>query len=193
MGLFDKLFKKQKAAPVREEIVPKVTQEKARREKTAPMSAPATSVRTKEATPENVPDGKATGEGADGMTLLDRYEKGLIDDTEFLKAFGNARVFYSTPFGDHKDGGSRLFILPARGETGYYPVFASEERLIEFYEEAGRLGYLIIESTFNAFLETVKKINDGESPVKMGAVIEPGYNGMTIEAAALDAVIGMTK
>ena len=38
----------------------------------------------------------------DGISLLDKHESGLLDDKSFLSSFGKVKVFYSTPFGDHK-------------------------------------------------------------------------------------------
>ena len=129
----------------------------------------------------------------DGVSLLDKYDEGLLDDKSFLNAFGKVNVFYSTPFGDHKDGGSRLFALQAKDGTGYLPVFTSTERTMEFYEKAGRLGFLIMEGSFSSFLESIKKMNSGNTPVKMGAIIDPGYYGLTFNANVLDVVIDMTK
>ena len=168
MGLFDKLFQgKPKELPsVRE------NEEKELRE---------------EKTTDSVP------ETASGISLLDKHEEGLLDDRSFLRSFSEVKVFYSTPFGDHKDGGSRLFILPAQDETAYLPVFSSAERAIEFYEKVGRRGYMIIEGTFRSFLETTKEVNRGAAPIKLGAVIDPDYYGVTINANALDVVLDMLK
>lgn len=134
-----------------------------------------------------------TNENIDGISLLDKHENGLLDDKSFLGSFGKVKVFYSTPFGDHKDGDSRLFVLPAQDKTAYIPVFTSTERAMEFYEKAGRIGFLIMENSFKSFLEITKKINEGNTPIKLGAVIDPGYYGVTIGANALDTVIDMTK
>ena len=134
-----------------------------------------------------------TLENIDGIFLLDKYEKGLLDDNSFLSSFGKVKIFYSTPFGDHKDGGGRLFVLPAQDKTAYLPVFTSTERALEFYEKVGRCGFLIMEGSFTSFLETTKKINEGNTPIKLGAVIDPGYYGITVSANALDTVIDMTK
>ncbi|HHU07849.1 MAG TPA: SseB family protein [Clostridiaceae bacterium] len=128
----------------------------------------------------------------DGISLLDKHESGLLDDKSFLSSFGKVKVFYSTPFGDHKDGESRLFVLPAQDKTAYLPVFTSIERAMEFYEKAGRLGFAIMKGSFASFLETTKIINEGNTPIKLGAVIDPGYYGVTIGVNSLDAVIDMT-
>lgn len=135
---------------------------------------------------------KTEPENIDGTFLFEQHEKGFLDDTSFLRVFGKAKVFYSTPYGDHKDGSSRLFALPASDNTGYLPVFLSPESIREFCENAGRCAYLIIEGTFLSFLETTGKVNT-EAPIKMGAVIDPGYFGVTINADMLDAAISLMK
>ena len=132
-------------------------------------------------------------ENTDGITLLDNHEKGLLDDKAFLCSFGKVNVFYSTPFGDHEDGGSRLFALPAQEKTAYLPVFTSLERATEFYKSAGRLGFLVMEGSFTSFLKLTKDMNKGNTPIKLGAIIDPGYYGITIDAGALDTAIDMTK
>lgn len=134
----------------------------------------------------------STNENTDGISLLDKHEIGLLDDKSFLSSFGKVKIFYSTPFGDHKDGDSRLFVLPAQDKTAYLPVFTSIERAMEFYEEAGRVGFAILEGSFTSFLETTKRINEGNTPIKLGAVIDPGYYGVTIAANSLDVVLDMT-
>jgi hypothetical protein len=135
---------------------------------------------------------KIEPENIDGISLLEQHEKGDLDDTSFLKGFGKAKVYYSTPYGDHKDGDRRLFALPASENTGYLPVFSSLERIKEFYENAGRTAYMIMEGSFLSFLETTSQIN-AKAPVKMGAVIDPGYFGVTVDAAMLDAAIRIIK
>ena len=65
--------------------------------------------------------------------MLEEHENGPLDDISFLRSFGHVEVFYSTPFGDREDGGSRLFALPAQDNTAYLPVFTSAERAKEFY------------------------------------------------------------
>ena len=143
------------------------------------------------AEPHDKKAAESTTENIEGISLLDKHERGLLDDKSFLSSFGKVKVFYSTTFGDHKDGGSRLFLLPAQDKTAYLPVFTSIKRAMEFYEKAGRVGFAILEGSFTSFLETTKKINEGKTPIKLGAVIDPGYYGVTIDANLLDAVIDM--
>lgn len=136
--------------------------------------------------------GKKKEVAFDGTKILERYDKGELDATAFIREFGKTKVFYSTPFGDHVDKSKRLFILPGPDKTGYYPVFSSEEHLKEFYEKAGRAGYLILEGTFASFLDVVKRTNDGGAPIKMGVVIDPGYSGITIDLPFLAQAIRLS-
>ena len=126
------------------------------------------------------------------LELLEQHENKQLNDVEFLREFGKIRLWYSTPFGDHKDGGSRLFLVPGPDNTGYLPLFSTEERAREFFEKAGRAGYILMYSDFHGVLVTTRNINNGDSPVKIGAIIDPGYYGITVDAANLDPVIRMT-
>lgn len=124
--------------------------------------------------------------------FLRKYREGAINAEEFLAQFGKTKIFYSTPFGDHKDGGQRVFLLPAPNNTAYNPVFSSQERLIKFYEKAGRIGYMIMTGTFLSMLETTEQINN-TAPIKMGVIIDPTYYDVAISADMLDAVIKLIK
>lgn len=126
------------------------------------------------------------------LELLEQHENKQLNDVEFLREFGKIRLWYSTPFGDHKDGGSRLFLVPGPDNTGYLPLFSTEERAREFFKKKGRAGYILMYSDFHGVLATTRNVNNGDSPVKIGAIIDPGYYGITVDAANLDPVIRMT-
>jgi len=132
-------------------------------------------------------------ESIDGISLLDDYENGLLDDEAFLSSFGQVKVFYSTPFGDHKDGGVKLFAVPAPENTAYFPVFTSIERATEFFEKAGRIGFIIVGVTFTSFLEVISGLNEEGTPIEFGAIIDPGYYGITIEADSIDIALSVTQ
>ena len=51
-------------------------------------------------------------------------------------------MFYSTPFGETKDGQQKLFML-SRDGVAYFPVFRSRASLMDFFERMNRAGYLI--------------------------------------------------
>lgn len=129
----------------------------------------------------------------DGIDLLEKHENGIINDQIFITSFSIVKIFYSTPYGDYKDGGTKLFVLPAKDNTGYIPVFTSLQRMKEFYEKVGRTNYIIIEDKFMAFLYTTENINKGNTPIKLGAVIDPGYYGVTIDYSNLNNIIKMIE
>lgn len=82
---------------------------------------------------------------------------------------GETIVFYSTPFGDTKDGQQKLFML-GRDGIPFYPVFYSRESTIDFFERMDRAGYMIIEGTIQSVKDTVRMLE----PLKnAGIVIEP--------------------
>ena len=127
------------------------------------------------------------------LKLLEKHEKKQINDVEFLHKFGKIKVWFSTPFGDHKDGGTRLFLIPGPDDTGYLPLFSTQERAVEFFEKTGRAGYLLIHSEFCEVLKTNREVNEGKTPVKIGAIVDPGYYGITVDVKNLDAVIDMAR
>lgn len=126
------------------------------------------------------------------VELLEMQDKKLISNKDFLGQFGKEKVFYSTPYGDHKDGKPRLFLLPGPDGTGYFPAFSSMERLKEFYDYVGRVGYLVMESKFRDVIRTTLKVNNDGAPVKMGIIVDPGYFNMTIDEKFLEIVLPMT-
>ena len=128
-----------------------------------------------------------------GAEILERYDQGKLSADDFIREFGKVQVYYSTAYGDFDDGRTGLFLLPGPNGTGYYPVFSSEKYMKEFFEKSKRSRYMILENTFSSFLSIVKKTNDGGAPVKMGAVIDPGYSGITIDLPFLEMAVRLSK
>lgn len=91
------------------------------------------------------------------------------DDRKPVAVTGETTVFYSTPFGDTKDGRQKLFIL-GRDGIPFYPVFFSRESTMTFFEQMNRVGYLIMEGTIQSVMDTTRSIE----PLKNASiVIEP--------------------
>ena len=132
---------------------------------------------------------KTTNEEINTVAILEKHKNGEMDDRTFLRLFGETIVFYSTPFGDHKDGKPRLFALPDTEKTGYLPVFLTQEDAIEFYNAVGRQGFMIMSNTFISFLQTLKSSNNGDMPIKLGAIIDPAKYKKTINFDNLNLVI----
>lgn len=126
-------------------------------------------------------------------SLLDRYRAGEITEREFLPDFEKETIYYSTPYGDCRDGSKKLFVLTKPDKSCYQPAFTSAERLMEFYERMGRVGYMIIEGTFSSLLEVTAKINAGKAPVKLGVVIDPVYFDFLVDAPNIENVIKKIK
>lgn len=126
------------------------------------------------------------------VLLYEKYDKGELDINGFLRQYGKEKFFYSTPFGEKKDGSNALFVLDAPENTGYLPIFSDMDRAKEFFEKTERAGYILMENTFHDILVTAKKANE-KAPVKLGVIVDPGYPGINVDVANLDAVISMTS
>ena len=125
------------------------------------------------------------------IELYEKYDKGELDITSFLSQYGKEIFFYSTPFGEKKDGSKALFVLNAPENTGYLPIFSNTDRAKEFFEKTERAGYILMESTFHDILTTAKKANE-KTPIKLGIIVDPGYPGVNVEVKNLDAIIKAT-
>ena len=127
------------------------------------------------------------------VSLLEKYDKGQLDDQSFLIEFSKVTVYNSTPFGDHVDGDQRPFVLPDEGNTVFLPIFTSMERAKEFFDKSGRNGFLLMEGTFLQMIESTIKINAGDKIIQFGLVVDPGYSGITLKASMLDNVLTMIR
>ncbi|MCV7281700.1 hypothetical protein H7J88_18895 [Mycolicibacterium flavescens] len=81
----------------------------------------------------------------------------------------DGKVYYSTPFGDTKDGRQQLFLLQRDG-VQYVPAFRSVESMKAFYERMNRAAFVIIEGGVQTVLETNRTIDFLKNA---GVVIEP--------------------
>lgn len=81
----------------------------------------------------------------------------------------DGKVYYSTPFGDTRDGKQRLFLLEREG-VRYLPVFRSVESMKTFYEQMNRAAYMILEGDVKGVMDTNRSI---ELMKRVGIVIEP--------------------
>jgi hypothetical protein len=79
-------------------------------------------------------------------------------------------VYYSTPFGDTKDGKQTLFVLGSGSGVAFFPVFYSKESLTDCFERMNRAPYLIIEGNLKTVAETLRSI---ELMKGIGIVVEP--------------------
>ncbi|MBQ6061454.1 MAG: SseB family protein [Clostridia bacterium] len=122
-------------------------------------------------------------------SLLDQFDKNLIDANTFLAAFRDLNVIFSTPYGETKDGQARGYYFPAGDGTAFFPVFTSAERARAYYDAGDRNGYLLMIDSFLGSLKTVQSANQIPSPCLMGIIIDPGDYGITLHASMLDKAI----
>ena len=125
------------------------------------------------------------------IELYEKFNSGEMDASSFLHLYGKEKFFYSTPFGEKKDGSKAFFVLQGPEKTGYLPVFSNTDRAKEFFEKANRGGYLLMQNTFHDILVTAKKANE-TAPLKLGIIVDPGYAGINIDVNNLDSVIDAT-
>jgi hypothetical protein len=96
---------------------------------------------------------------------------GLFKKEKPTKTAANEKVYYSTPFGDTKDGKQKLFLLGRDGAgVQFFPVFRSVESMKEFYERMNRAAYMILEGDVKSVVDTTRSI---ELMKNVGIVIEP--------------------
>ncbi|CDO89005.1 hypothetical protein AWC29_21695 [Mycobacterium triplex] len=81
----------------------------------------------------------------------------------------DAKVYYSTPFGDTKDGKHKPFLLEREG-VWYFPVFRSPDSMKQFYERMNRAVYVILEGDVKTVMDSNRSI---ELMKRVGVVIEP--------------------
>lgn len=127
-------------------------------------------------------------DNTEGLALLEKHEKGEMNDVDFLKAFRDQIVYYTTPFGDHKDGTQKLFAIPKSANEGYIPVFLSETTMREYYDNVGRVGLMILQAPFIDVVQTTMKMNSGKAPVKLGVLIDPKEYKVTLDAPMLETI-----
>ena len=72
-------------------------------------------------------------------------------------AMPDAKIYYSTPFGETTDGQKRLFLLERDG-IQYFPVFRDVESMKGFYRRMRRAAYIIIEGDLKRVIETTRSI-----------------------------------
>ncbi|WAC93852.1 hypothetical protein [Mycobacterium sp. Aquia_213] len=94
---------------------------------------------------------------------------GLFKKKQPETAPADAKVYYSTPFGDTKDGKQKPFLLERDG-VWYVPVFRSVESMKAFYERSSRAGYMILEGDVKTVMDTNRSI---ELMKRVAVVIEP--------------------
>lgn len=124
--------------------------------------------------------------------LLDRYDKNELDDATLLKELGKYEFFYTTPFGDTREGTQKFFLLPGPEPTAYMPIFLNEKEMKDFYDNAGRSAFLSLKGTLLNLLEICMSENQKDKlNFKYGLIIDPIKYKITVDSSALLIVMGM--
>ncbi len=124
----------------------------------------------------------------DPQILLDAYENGQLDHAAFMKAFGKAFVYYSTPYGDDEEGNPKLFLVTDAGGQVYLPVFTTLEKAAAYHRQERRAAFMIMNDPCLKVLQTTIAINRGTAPTPLGLIVDPPESPLAIAAGELEAV-----
>ena len=69
------------------------------------------------------------------------------------------------------------------------PLFLSEEDMRKYYDQAGRVGYMIMNASFLLIIEAAAQANSGDAPVKLGLMIDPLKYKVTLDVPMIEPVI----
>ncbi len=129
-------------------------------------------------------------DGSAAIAVLEKYSRKELDNAQFLKEFAKQKILYSTPAGDHKDGGKKMFVIGGPDGSYYLPIFVSEESMKEWCDLVGRVGYMMIETEFHSIVETTRNVNK-TNEIKLGVIVDPMKHQLTMDVSMLDAIIEM--
>ena len=132
---------------------------------------------------------KRKKDGPDPAVLLEAYRNGEMDYDAFIKAFGKAFVYYSTPLGDDSSGSRKLFLIPDPAGGAYLPLFTSLEKAAEYHQKEDRAAFMIMNDPFLKVLQTTCAVNRGNPPVQLGLIVDPETYAFSVEAGKLVSVM----
>lgn len=99
-------------------------------------------------------------------------EAGEITSQAFADLNAEAIVYYSTPFGEDREGRTQLWVLSNReNPLKHYPAFTSKAECNRFLAGIGRQGgFVIIEGDLRSLLDS---LDSHEALMPLGVVIDP--------------------
>ena len=99
-------------------------------------------------------------------------EAGEITSQAFAELNAEVTVYYSTPFGEDRQGRTQLWVLSnAENSLKHYPAFTSKAACNRFLASIGRQGgFLIIEGDLRDLLDS---LDSHEVLMPLGVVIDP--------------------
>ena len=58
----------------------------------------------------------------------------------------------------------------------------------EYYDNVGRVGFMILQAPFIDVVQTTMKMNSGKAPAKLGVLIDPKEYKVTLDAPMLEPI-----
>lgn len=105
------------------------------------------------------------------LISTEEFEAGALTAQAFADLNAEATVYYSTPFGEDREGRTQLWVLSNHdNDLRHYPAFTSKAECNRFLAAIGRYGFPIIEGDLRTLLDS---LDSHEVLAPLGVVIDP--------------------
>ncbi len=105
------------------------------------------------------------------LISTEEFEAGALTAQAFADLNAEATVYYSTPFGEDREGRTQLWVLSNHdNDLRHYPAFTSKAECNRFLAAIGRYGFPIIEGDLRTLLDS---LDSHELLAPLGVVIDP--------------------
>ena len=105
------------------------------------------------------------------LISTEEFEAGALTAQAFADLNAEATVYYSTPFGEDREGRTQLWVLSNHdNDLRHYPAFTSKAECNRFLAAIGRYGFPIIEGDLRTLLDS---LDSHEALTPLGVVIDP--------------------
>ena len=105
------------------------------------------------------------------LISTEEFEAGALTAQAFADLNAEATVYYSTPFGEDREGRTQLWVLSnLDNDLRHYPAFTSKAECNRFLAAIGRYGFPIIEGDLRTLLDS---LDSHELLAPLGVVIDP--------------------
>lgn len=105
------------------------------------------------------------------LASVEDYLAGRMTVQAFADLNAEATIYYSTPFGEDREGRTQLWVLSNHdNDLRHYPAFTSKAECNRFLAAIGRYGFPIIEGDLRTLLDS---LDSHELLAPLGVVIDP--------------------
>ena len=105
------------------------------------------------------------------LISTEEFEAGALTAQAFADLNAEATIYYSTPFGEDREGRTQLWVLSNHdNDLRHYPAFTSKAECNRFLAAIGRYGFPIIEGDLRTLLDS---LDSHELLAPLGVVIDP--------------------